>query len=662
MADPYAEFSSPVEDDPYASFSSPVSKPKARANDKTGNPVIDYMARSNNKKIDRLDQATANREARKDNPSPVFQPVKDFLAPGIAAVNAFKQDYASHAGGRQLPKSPGEFVSRMGEGFGDTQRQGQNALATVFAPAVGVTNQVVNPLARLGERAGIMDEEFNANALNTAAAGTKGGATPRVRSPNALAPVVEQFDRAGVRPGLATAGGGKGKASVANVVAENPVAGGRTRANLRGAMDDASQSANTLAGQYGTTRGPQITGENVQGGVKRFASDKTAPTFAAKAGQLYDDAFAKINANGGPVTAAQTEATLNIIANRAGGEIGALITDPKINAIAKALAADKGSIGFQDLRELRTWVRTAQKDPQLRQGIDQASLGSLERALTADIMSGAETLAGPKAAHDLRRADQYYAAGQARIQTALQPFADAQSGESAYRRIVQAAQSGAGADAQRVLSLKRSLKPDEWGDISSNMISDLGKPTAGQAGMGEDFSVSTFLTNYEKLSPRARDVLFGSVGGGGQKATGLKSDLDNLASVIGRLKAVEKGANVSKSAVSIQGQGTIGGGAVALGSAMMGNFAPLGAYVAALTGFAGAGEIMTNPAFVRWLAGSARTPPARSMSRLEALAATSPAISAYRQRLLEQSQGNGQPVGGNVNVPELQSEPAPAGL
>jgi hypothetical protein len=251
-------------------------------------------------------------------------------------------------------------------------------------------------------------------------------------------------------------------------------------------------------------------------------------------------------------------------------------------------------ISFSDLRRLRTFVREAKSKPELRQSIGDANLNRLESALTQDIFTNAETLGSPQLAGQLRRADQYYAAGQARIESALKPFADAKSGETAYNRIVQAAGSGASADGQKLLSLKRSLAPDEWGDVAANAVDALGKPTSANAATdGSGFSVNTFVTNYNKLSPRGKDILFGSVGGGGAKAAALRGELENLASVVEDLKGVEKAANSSKTMVGAQTMGTV------VGLANPATTLPTAGGLSAMTL---TGEMMTNPIAIRWLA------------------------------------------------------------
>ena len=448
--------------------------------------------------------------------------------------------------------------------------------------------------------------------------------TPKIT----MADTVQAFDRAGVTPSLA-ATQGKGAATITNTVAENFLAGAPTRARLRRNLDEVASSADRIASGYGSNRGPMIAGENVQSGVKRFATDRNAATsFSAKSARLYDDAFAAI-----PNTAVvprEAATTLNDIMTRVSAPaLADAMKAPKIEQIAKALATDQGKVSFSDLRELRSWVRLLKKSaPELRQGIAEGDLKRLEGALTRDIYANATALGGPQAARKLQQTDRFYAAGSDRIQKALKAFdgADgAKSGESTFARIQQAAGSTSSADAQKLLSLKRSLSPDEWGDVAATQIKNMGRVSKGsEAAMEADaFSINNFVTNYAAMSPRARKIMFGSIGGGGSKATSLADELDNLVSVAGRLKAVEKGANGSKTATSLQSVATVSG--------LL--YPPTTAATAwSLGGFAATGEMMTNPVVVRAIAGLAKASRQGSralngqMGRLRIQAQTNPIL------------------------------------
>lgn len=555
----------------------------------------------------------------------------------------------------------------------------------------------VTPVRPMTQRETADKVRGDINLALSAAAPARGGAAvaagaPKVAAPPprvsmtaprptpALAEVVADAERAGVTPSLA-ATGNRGVAATTNAVAENTLAGARVRSAMRRNVDEVGASASRIAAGYGEATSPQLAGEAVKGGVKRFANSTDVPTtsptapakassFKAKAEATYDAAFEPIQiaeakaversanefqaARAAAENAAATEnaqrkaaydaavqarqarieqaksvsldgrvpvepeipppelvkpqdispqrpaviptQTMATLKEQAGAvnapQLSNMITDSRIRSIMGALESDAHNVRFNDLRQLRTWVRNAQRDPQLRQGIPQAGLQRIEQALTADIYASAERLGGSEAVRKLQRADDYYRTGSQRIQTALQPFDDAGSGEGAYARIIQAAGSTSGADARKLLSLKRSLAPDEWGDIAATVIDRLGAPSKGAANAAEEgaFSLDRFVTSYAAISPRGRQILFGSVGGGGQKASGLAAELDNLVRVAGRLKATEKAANASKTAVSAQNLGTLGGVTTA----------PL-LTAKVLAGMALTGEVLTNPAAVRWL-------------------------------------------------------------
>lgn len=436
---------------------------------------------------------------------------------------------------------------------------------------------------------------------------------------------LQDFEAAGVRPTFAAVGG-NGAASITKAVAENPIAGVRARAALQNSIDDTSAAATRIADDIGTPGPTSAIGERIQEGVTRyarqegpalggrpiarFASAASTPThlagsFSAKSSQLYDAAFDRLNAiearriadgQGSQVILKATDGALRSIQGRVSTPgVAGIVNDPLVGRIGQALAEDRSAIRLGDIRALRTWVREAQRNPQLRQGIDDASLQRIESALTDDIAATVRNLGknADGAARSLQMADRYYRAGMDRIKNALQPFADAKSGESAYQRVITAAKNGATGDVQRLLSLKRSLSPEDWNDLAATIVRNLGNPTKGAANVMEEgaFSVNTFLSNYAALSPRGRAILFASVGGGGSRADDLHNSLETLARVAGMQKAVEAAANRSNSSVAGQSVAMLGG----LVTAPVQTLSIVG-------GLGITGEMMTNPQFVRWLA------------------------------------------------------------
>ena len=480
-------------------------------------------------------------------------------------------------------------------------------------PNFGKPLRQLTPEETHQQNKGIVTEALS--AMGPGKGGPKVAPRPTPK-PNVLAQDVARFEEAGVTPNLAAVKGG-GAAKAANAIAENPLAGIRSRAQLRGQANELASSAERTAGRYGAPASRGATGEAVQQGIGDFNK-----RFSERASKIYDQAFADIesaqeaavqrsgaqaqaanDARSGDLWFTQAEAkpapvvrptstqqALRDITGRVNSRpLSEVISDPKIARIASALEAGQADLRFGDLRALRTWVREAQKDQALRQGVSQSQLQQLEAGLTQDIYANAEALGGPKALRKLQQADQFYRLGSQRIEGQLQAFVgkgQPKAGESTYDLILRAAGDKGGADSQRLLALKKSLRPDEWGDVAATTIDRMGQPTAGAALPGEQgFSVSRFVTNYESLSPQGKSMLFGT--------GALRRELDNLAYVAGKLKAVEKGANHSNSATSLQTIGTVGGlinPATTLPTAKV------------LAGLALGGEAVTNPAVVRWMA------------------------------------------------------------
>ncbi len=113
---------------------------------------------------------------------------------------------------------------------------------------------------------------------------------------------------------------------------------------------------------------------------------------------------------------------------------------------------------------------------------------------------------------------------------------------------------------------------------------------------GDAFSVSTFLTNWNRITPEAKKVLFG-----GKRYEDLAPALDDLVNAVSSLKGIEKLTNTSNTARNMIAfmtlQSLIGGGTgIALGGG-----APGAGAVALLVAPNPLARLITSPAFVRWL-------------------------------------------------------------
>ncbi len=106
-------------------------------------------------------------------------------------------------------------------------------------------------------------------------------------------------------------------------------------------------------------------------------------------------------------------------------------------------------------------------------------------------------------------------------------------------RAFNAALSGSREGPTLLRALKKSIPKEQWGDFTSAMLSKMGQAAPGaQDAAGELFSPRTFLTNFNRLAPEAKGVLFGG-------ASSLRRNIERLARITASLRDVEAVANPS---------------------------------------------------------------------------------------------------------------------
>lgn len=573
------------------------------------------------------------------------------------------------------------------------------AVQAYSAIRAGLTAGAINaPFAVARQEGDIVDRLPGAGvetaAVTAGGAALQGVANKFLAMPREGARRAAQFEAAGVRPTYAAVMG-DGAGRITKAISENPIAGIRPRQAITDSVDDTARAVDTLARQSGTPQVPTFLGERIQEGVQNFSradplrnvgdpeawrqaipagtkvtdqekiraafrtSVRDFGNFASKADAIYTPIFRNLDrlergfigrSNASPVSIDQSRRVLAEIRGRVGPQaLKALIEDPQIRKISEAIESGLDQIQFKDLRELRTWVRGLQANPQLRQGMDDAGLQRLEGALTADIHKTTATLTKntPYLNQALRNADAWYGRGAQRIKQYLEPLNRTQSGEGVYNRVLLAAQEGGGGNVRQLINLRAALPRPLWNDVRATVISKLGQPAAGSPDALEAgaFSVNRFVTNYAKMSPQARQILFGAGGGaGGANSAALRQAdddlfwaMENLAAVASRQKNLESMANTSNTAVAGQSVASIGG----LVTAPLQTAGVLG-------GLAVTGEALTNPAFVKWLAGVYRAGEVEGglqthMARLATIAARDPAVFPVYADLMEQITPDAEP-------------------
>lgn len=155
------------------------------------------------------------------------------------------------------------------------------------------------------------------------------------------------------------------------------------------------------------------------------------------------------------------------------------------------------------------------------------------------------------------------------------------SGEQVFDAIQQLARG----NAVRLGKFLNALPEAEANAVRATIINRLGRSTDGaQNAAGDAFSLSRFLTDWNRMTPEAKSALFGGES---------RDALNKLAEVAEGTKAASRFVNTSNSAGAIAMQALLRMGETAAG------FATAGGTAAAtyLTG-----RLLASPRFARWLA------------------------------------------------------------
>lgn len=277
---------------------------------------------------------------------------------------------------------------------------------------------------------------------------------------------------------------------------------------------------------------PSSAGELLQKGLKGFVSK-----FQERSNKLYDEVAAQIppgtrvdvsNMKGAVTEAKQYFAGNPELASKLGlsGWDGVLAE------------AEKNGISWQAVRQLRSQIGKAIGSN--RGALADEDVGRLEQlygALTSD-MEAAAKAAGPKAYQAWSRANGFYKSGAKRIERSLDGTISAKNPERAFEAfdaLTQADRSTA--DIARMRQIKSSLSRDDWSQISESIADRLGKAKSGaQNAEGTVFSPATFLTEWNKMSPDAKRILFDEP---------VRVELEKIAKVSERVKAAGAERNMS---------------------------------------------------------------------------------------------------------------------
>lgn len=408
---------------------------------------------------------------------------------------------------------------------------------------------------------------------------------------------IQDLKNAGVdNPTMGLASGNKLIGGVENLLQSTPGAVNVMRRSRDAAVNGMQGKTESAATKASAERGSLEAGVAVQRGIRDFKDG-----FKGRQERLYNSLDDHIPAST-PVSVTNTKNRLAELNSDIVGapELSKQFKNSRIQAIEAAIKADtagapesvmvvrqptrggggimnapveqppllvkipqepaRNTLPFEAVKKTRTLVGNEIADNSLVSGVPRSKWNPLYGALSEDMAAAAQA-SGPQATQALNRANQYSRAGMGRLDR-VAPFANVEAPERAFQML----QRTLGDNVSTLQAVKKTLPEGARGTVAGTVIERLGTATPGkQNATGTEWSPETFLTNWNRMKPEARNELFS----GFKNASQVKADVDAVAKATSMMRENSAlWANPSGTAANAAARGIIGtvagGGAAAL--------------------------------------------------------------------------------------------------
>lgn len=483
-----------------------------------------------------------------------------------------------------LGMSPGVQVASAATGGSSAGLAREGGAGPVGQMAAGLAGGLGPALATAGGAAAVRGA-------------VRGGEAGRQR----VADTVEAFQRGGTTPTVGQATGRPVLQGLETVLSQSPGSAGVMARKAATQTDEIAGAVDSIVGRLAPRAGSVEAGESISSGLEGFkAGVKNLQ------GQLYDRLDDHLPA-ATPITVSRTKEALAALNSDIDGApaLSAMFKNGKIQGVERALASDlntgttaygaqaarkTSTLPYESIKKLRTLVGKEIDNASFVSDVPRDKWKALYAALSDDLGDAAKQ-AGPDAYGAWKWANKFSKDQLGRLDDLA-----AVAGKDTPEKIFNAAMMGT-ADGDTMLQRVVSALPKtNRRDLAAAVVKRMGRATAGnQNEVGDTFSTSTFLTNWNKLSPEARSTLFGRIG-----EAGLADELMNLAGVSSNIRSGSKYlANPSGTAPAAARQALLGASALA---AATGQWPALGWMAAGTAGTNALARLMTNPRAVQSLA------------------------------------------------------------
>jgi hypothetical protein len=409
---------------------------------------------------------------------------------------------------------------------------------------------------------------------------------------------LKTFAKAGYgTPTVGQASEGRIPRAIESVTAKTPGGAGRMSAKADAGAAGVNQRVEQLADELAQGATSAQTGKKISDSVQGFKEG-----FKKLQTTLYERLDEHVP-KGTPVDVTKTKEALGALNADIPGapNLSKWFKNEKIQGIDAALAKDlelaetTGKLPYEAIKKLRTLVGGELADSSLLADVPKSKWKALYAALSDDLGTAAKA-AGKDATDAWDWANQYSRTQIARLEQ-VAPIV----GKDAPEKVFQAAMSGTKEGATNLKATLDMVPKDSRKAVASTVLRRMGLANpSNQDDLGEAFSTETFLTNWNKLSGDAKNVLFDRLGGDYRKS------LDEVAKVASNLREGSKVfANPSGTQPAVSGQVAGGGALVAL---VTGHPEVTAAIAGAAVSANMTARLMTNGDFVKWLAKATRAP------------------------------------------------------
>lgn len=389
-----------------------------------------------------------------------------------------------------------------------------------------------------------LERGLTGGLIGGAAGGVLGAVMPRGAAPGARNEVTDAAERLGVQLPRAVATESMALQRAGATARNIPFAGDPLVKASERAIQQIGGVADDAAARLGATS-PATAGATARRGIEGYAG--RGGTLSGAVGRAYD-AVDNLIPSGvqTPLRATQGEVA-KIMAERQSQRI----SDPgrAVSFVSEAIKDPKG-LTYEGIKGLRTRIGEMLDDPRLMPAeTSQKELQRIYGALSQDLKS-AVAAGGQRATKAFERANTL-AKLTAQRRENLQRIVGANSDEAVLDRIVGAASSRGRADIRLLSQARKAIGKQGWDEIAGTTLTRLGRDAEG------NFSAQRFITDYGKLSPEGKALLFGSTG-----RREVQQALDDLVKVSSKFRDLQKFANPS-------GTGQAGfGGVIGFGAAI----------------------------------------------------------------------------------------------